>query len=268
MIRDLKKVVLTIAGSDSSGGAGIQADLKVIENLGCYGASAITVLTAQNTKGVQDIYPVSAKFLRSQIDSVLSDISVDAIKIGMLFNREIIEMILEFLVELQGRIPVVLDPVAISNAGSKLLEDSAIESLKKLFSYATIITPNREEFALLYGCKKADLHEEFFKRYQKEISNRFKTSVVVKNLNLNESSCDILIEESKISLFSSPLSDSKNTHGSGCSFSSAIASLLASGIELDEAIKIAKEYIYEAIEASWSVGKGDGPINHKVWRDR
>lgn len=248
------KVVMTIAGSDSSGGAGIQADLKTLEAFGVFGTSVITVLTAQNTTGVSDIVPMSPYFVRKQAEMVLQDFEVSAIKIGMLFNTEIIQEVINLI---RGvNLPVVLDPVAISKAGSKLLDDRAIDNIKKMFDYATIITPNQYEARLFFGD-----NPDFVK-----LSEGMKAGILIKK-NILEAdgqrrSVDFLYKSGQLVEFSTPMVDTNNLHGTGCSFSSAIASALALGKSIEDAISLAKEFIYFAILYAPQVGHGPGPLNH------
>jgi hydroxymethylpyrimidine/phosphomethylpyrimidine kinase len=249
------KVVLSIAGSDSSGGAGIQADLKTFEAFETFGTSAITVLTAQNTQGVTDIQPLQPEFVKAQIQAVLADFDVAAIKIGMLFNAEIISMLKEIIQDLA--IPIVLDPVFISKAGSPLLQDEAVDKMKELFEYATVITPNQYEAKALFDY---DVSNETEMR-----SHQFKSPVLVKNhhdLGKGVSVDKLFIGEHVID-FESPLINTKNLHGTGCSFSSAIAANLALGYNLQDSIRSAKSFISKALEHAPSIGYGPGPINHK-----
>jgi hydroxymethylpyrimidine/phosphomethylpyrimidine kinase len=241
------KVVLTIAGSDSSGGAGIQADLKTFEAYGVFGTSVITVLTAQNTQGVTDIYPVNTNFIEEQLKAVFDDFDVAAIKIGMLFSNEVINIVREFIKDLN--IPIVFDPVCISKAGSQLLNDDAVENLKSLLEYATIATPNQFEAKKLFG-------ENFD-------SKDIPCDVVVKHTTDGITSIDKLYTNNKIIEISSPLIETNNTHGTGCSFSSSIAANLALGKDVGTAVQISKDFIYKAIKNAPNIGHGKGPINHK-----
>lgn len=249
-------VVLSIAGSDSSGGAGIQADLKTFEAFGVFGCSVITVLTAQNTTGVNAISKIEPEFIKAQIEAVMNDFDVKAIKIGMLFSNEVIDVIKAFLHTVED-IPVVLDPVCISKSNVKLLSDDAIENLKTLFSYSTIITPNLYEAKVLFPDgfdmdKMSKFHE---------------CAVVIKNqklhINGHDRSVDILYEKGKTVQFDTPYLQSSHTHGTGCSFSSAIAANLALGKELKEAIALSKKFIYLGIKNAPHLGHGKGPIAHK-----
>jgi len=253
------KVVLTIAGSDSSGGAGIQADLKTFEAFGVFGTSAITVLTAQNTTGVSDIYEVDPSFIREQIRAVLKDFELSAIKIGMLYSKEIIEVVKEEIRELN--IPIVLDPVFISKAGSPLLQEDAVEAMKGLFEYATVITPNTFEAHALYGYEFGDSPS------LKSIMQA-PTAVLIKNHVLEMSgdkiSIDQLFVKNQKRVFQTPYLETTNLHGTGCSYSSAIAANLALGNSLEESIQKAKEFINAALESAPKIGNGPGPINHKA----
>ena len=249
------KVVLTIAGSDSSGGAGIQADLKTLEAFGTFGCSVLTVLTAQNTTGVRSISEVKSDFVKEQLDAVFEDFDVKAVKIGMLFSNDIINTVRDFIKELN--IPIVIDPVFISKAGSKLLSDDAVENMKTLFPYATLITPN------LYEAKELFKYKENDETSIEKILN-LNYSVIIKNQKLEEDSIDILFSQNKVKMFETPFIKTQNTHGTGCSYSSAIAANLALGKSLEEAIKISNEYIYEAIKNAPNIGNGKGPIAHKT----
>jgi hydroxymethylpyrimidine/phosphomethylpyrimidine kinase len=252
------KVVLTIAGSDSSGGAGIQADLKTFEAFGVFGTSAVTVLTAQNTKGVQDIVPMEPTFVKKQIESVFEDFDIAAIKIGMLFNKEIIEIVRDAIKNL--KIPIILDPVAISKAGSPLLKEDDINAMYSLFEYATLITPNHFEAHKFFGYKHADTESL-------ETIQSLDIPVLVKHhvieMEDKQYSVDQLYFGRQKSVFKAPLIETSNLHGTGCSFSSAIAANMALGHTLEEAISIAKQFINSALKSAPDIGHGPGPINHK-----
>ncbi|AXH12118.1 bifunctional hydroxymethylpyrimidine kinase/phosphomethylpyrimidine kinase [Halarcobacter bivalviorum] len=256
------KVVLTIAGSDSSGGAGIQADLKTFEAFDTFGCSALTVLTAQNTQGVTNIQEISPSFVQEQILRVLEDFEVSAIKIGMLFSNEIIDIVRETIKDLD--IPIVFDPVFISKAGSKLLNDDAIENLKTLFPYVNIITPN------LYEAKALFDYDVLNEKAIEEIS-KLPCKVVIKNdivkKENEEFSMDTFFDNKKKKVFYTKLIETTNNHGTGCSFSSAITANIALGKSLEEAIKISKEFIYQAILNAPNIGHGKGPIAHKKGKE-
>ena len=247
------KCILSIAGSDSCGGAGIQADIKAAQYHGVYACTAITAVTAQNTIGVQGIVNLDASFVVEQIKSVMDDFKIDAIKIGMLSNHKIIDAVYETLKDTD--IPIILDPVAISRSGFKLIDDDAVNSLKKLFDIAYVVTPNFYEAKLFFGVEK---YSDIFD-VEKKCRN-----ILFKNLTQESSwNNDVLLDENKeVKEFKSVKVHSLNTHGTGCSFSSSIASLIALGKTLDEAIEISKKYIHDAIEYAPDFGKGSGPINH------
>lgn len=249
-----KKVVLSIAGSDSSGGAGIQADLKTFEAFGLFGTSAITVLTAQNTQGVTAIEALPVDFVLAQIKAVFDDFEVAAVKIGMLFDKTLIEAIENVIKDLD--IPIVVDPVCISKAGSPLLHEDAILVLKSLCRHASIITPNNYEVHALFQDKDTlqALHD-------------FPTPVLVKQDTQEEKeiaeSIDTLYHDKTTTLFTSPKVETTNLHGTGCSLSSAIAANLALGHSLEESIGTAKAFIYQALLHAPKIGHGPGPIAHK-----
>lgn len=249
------KVVLSIAGSDSGSGAGIQADIKSAFYHKVFMTTAITAITAQNTLGVSGVRVLEPNFVKEQIDSILNDFKVNSIKIGMLGSKELIIKIEESIKDLN--IPIILDPVAISRAGSKLIDDKAIETLKILFKYAYLITPNRYEANLFFNVNSIE-----------DIKNlpTQETNILFKNIIKNEKqTVDILLKsDGAILEFVSPKANESNTHGTGCSFSASIASLIAKGESLENSIKIAKNYIYEAIKNAPNLGKGNGPINHML----
>lgn len=249
------KVVLSIAGSDSGSGAGIQADIKSAFYHKVFMTTAITAITAQNTLGVSGVRVLEPNFVKEQIDSILNDFKVNSIKIGMLGSKELIIKIEESIKNLN--IPIILDPVAISRAGSKLIDDEAIETLKILFKYAYLITPNRYEANLFFNVNSIE-----------DIKNlpTQETNILFKNIIKNEKrTVDILLKsDGAILEFVSPKANESNTHGTGCSFSASIASLIAKGESLENSIKIAKNYIYEAIKNAPNLGKGNGPINHML----
>ncbi len=242
------KVVLSIAGSDSSGGAGIQADIKTAEYFGVFSATALTALTAQNTMGVDSVFEVDGDFVYEQINAVLKDFDVDAIKIGMLFSAEIIEVVKQVLSKVT--VPVVLDPVFISKAGSTLLKPSAIKSIQELFAYVTLITPNLHEAKELFG---------------EDLDINAPCPVLVKNIKTNPKSIDRLFYANNTTIdFESDFLDSHSLHGTGCSFSTAIASNLALGLDLEESIRTSKDFITKAITQAPDLGNGAGPIRHNL----
>lgn len=251
------KVVLSIAGSDSSGGAGVQADLKTFEAFSVFGCSVITVLTAQNTTGVRSISEVNATFVQEQLEMVFADFEISAIKIGMLFNNEIINTVRNFIKDLD--IPIVLDPVFISKAGSMLLSQDAIENMKTLFDYVTIITPNQFEAKALFD------YDENNKNAIQKIQ-KLQCATIIKNIHKEDKSIDILYINNNKFIYTTPFLNSTNTHGTGCSFSSAIAANFALGKNFKEAIEVSNQFIYQAIKHAPNLGKGKGkgPIAHKI----
>lgn len=266
--KEMKKTykrVLTIAGSDSGGGAGIQADLKTIAANGCYGMSVITALTAQNTTGVFGIHPVPVAFVRQQLKTVLSDIGSDAIKIGMLFSSELIEMIAaELKILATGNI--VLDPVMVATSGDKLLKDEAVVSLKNsLIPVANLITPNLPEASVLLGREITTKKE--LKDAAVELSELGCPNVLIKGGHLEEGDCyDLLYMAANREVRTYPVKriETNNNHGTGCTLSSAIASGLAGGLSIDAAVAAGKDYITGAIQSGskYTIGSGHGPVDH------
>jgi hydroxymethylpyrimidine/phosphomethylpyrimidine kinase len=264
------KRVLTIAGSDPSGGAGIQADLKTMSACGCYGMSAITAVVDENTVGVFGVHAVPVEFVRGQITSVLDDVGADAVKIGMLHSSELIRTVKNTLLKYKIR-NIVLDPVMVATSGDKLLLDEAIETLKnELIPEARVITPNIPEAEILLGDKINK--QDDLSRVVKYLSCNKKVSVLLKAGHLSdENLIDIFYnaETDEIIELPSKRIETGNTHGTGCTFSSAVASFLAHGLSLNDAAKQAKDYINQAITegAKYKVGKGHGPVHHfyKFW---
>jgi len=256
--------VLTIAGSDSGGGAGIQADLKTFAALGCYGMTAITALTAQNTLGVQAIQSVPAAFLKAQLQSVLDDIGVDAVKIGMLHSPEVVEVVAWAIDHYQLK-RVVLDPVMVATSGDKLIADETVAVLvRELFPRVQLITPNLDEAALLLGRPVPD--ENALRQACADLQSMGAASVLLKGGHLQgEDVVDVLLLADGTSrTLRSKRITSRNVHGTGCTLSSAIASHWTLGLDLTEAVVQARSYILAAIQAWASVttGQGHGPLNH------
>lgn len=257
--------VLTIAGSDSGGGAGIQADIKTISAMGCYAASAITAITVQNTLGVQAVHPIPLEILKGQIDAVLLDIGADAIKIGMLHSSEAVNIIAD-TIEKYNITNVVLDPVMVSTSGHKLIEEDAIEAIKsRLISLTRVITPNIPEAEILAGCLISG--EQDFDKVARKLSDNGNVSVLLKAGHLDgECLVDYFYnaENGIMTKLPSKRVQTRNTHGTGCTLSSAFAAALAKGEELTSAAKSAKRYIEQAIYAgaNQSIGNGFGPVNH------
>ncbi len=253
------KRILTIAGSDSGGGAGIQADLKTITLLGGYGMSVVTALTAQNTVGVQGIHEIPARFVGRQIDSVLSDIGADAIKTGMLANKEIVKIVSKKIKQYQVKM-VVVDPVMVSKSGAFLLRRDARDALiRELIPLAWVVTPNLMEASALTGLKVNAL--EGMKKAARLIYKMGVKHVVVKGGHLKGMAIDLLYDGNMFHEIEGPRIESKNTHGTGCTFASAVATLLARGEDVHEAVKKAKTFISIAIQSGLSLGKGTGPTN-------
>lgn len=252
---------LTIAGSDSSGGAGIQADLKTMLANHVYGMSAITALTAQNTTGVTDIMEVTPEFLAEQLDSIFTDIRPDAVKTGMVSSSQLIEIIADKLREYEA-VNIVVDPVMVATSGAKLICDDAMETLKKkLLTLATVITPNIPEGEVLAGMKITS--KEDMVTAAEKISNTYGCSVLLKGGHSLNDANDLLVEPGKEPVwFMGRRIANTNTHGTGCTLSSAIASNLAKGKSLEEAVKGAKNYISGALAAGLDLGKGSGPMDH------
>ncbi len=257
------KRVLTIAGSDSGGGAGIQADLKVITLLGGYGMSVITALTAQNTAGVQGILEIPPRFVARQIDSVLSDIGADAIKTGMLANAEIIGIVAKKIKQYKVK-KVVVDPVMVSKSGVYLLRKDARDAfIKNLIPRSLVVTPNLMEASVLAGLKVNSL--EGMKKAAHRIYKLGAKYVVVKGGHLRGMAIDLLYDGKIFNEMEGPRIKSKNTHGTGCTFASAIATLLARGNSVPEAVRKAKTFVTMAIQSGISLGKGTGPTNPSAY---
>ncbi|HVP81371.1 MAG TPA: bifunctional hydroxymethylpyrimidine kinase/phosphomethylpyrimidine kinase [Thermodesulfobacteriota bacterium] len=257
------KRILTIAGSDSGGGAGIQADLKAITLLGGFGMSAITALTAQNTVGVQGIHEVPPRFVEEQIDAVLSDIGADAIKTGMLANREIIEVVSRKIKQYKVK-RVVVDPVMISKSGASLLRKDAQETLvRRLIPVAWVVTPNLMEASALAGFRVSSLGG--MKKAARRIYRMGTKYVVVKGGHLKGVAVDLLYDGERFSEIEGPRIESKNTHGTGCTFASAIATFLARGDTVYEAVRKAKTFITLAIQSGFRLGKGTSPTNPSAY---
>ena len=255
--------ILTIAGSDSGGGAGIQADLKAITLLGGYGMGVITALTAQNTVGVQGIHEIPARFVEKQIDSVLSDIGADAIKTGMLMNGEIVEVVSK-KIRKYGVKKVVVDPVMVAKSGDLLLRKDAQNILAKmLIPLATVVTPNLLEASVLAGLKVNSLEE--MKKAARRIYELGTRYVVVKGGHLKGMAIDLLYDGKKFMEMEGPRIETKNTHGTGCIFASAIATLLARGDTVPEAVRRAKTFTTMAIQSGLNLGKGYGPANPSAY---
>lgn len=254
------KTALTIAGSDCSGGAGIQADIKTMTANGVYAMSAITALTAQNTTGVSGIMEVSPEFLRQQIDSVFTDIRPDAVKIGMVSSSELIVAIADKLAEYQAE-NIVVDPVMVATSGARLISDDAIDTLKKrLLPMADVLTPNIPEAEVLSGMPIKTAED--MTAAAEVIRTAYHCAVLLKGGHQLNDANDLLCRSAGCRWFMGTRIDNPNTHGTGCTLSSAIASNLAKGFDLDTSVERAKSYISGALSAMLDLGKGSGPMNH------
>lgn len=252
--------VLSIAGSDCSGGAGIQADLKTMTAMKVYGMSVITALTAQNTTGVYGIMEVSADFVVKQLDCIFTDIVPDAVKIGMVSNEEIIEVIADKLIQYQSK-RIVLDPVMVSTSGSRLLNEGATNKLIHcLMPLTHLITPNIPEAEVLSGTIIET--ESDMIRAAEIIKENYNGAILIKGGHTQENANDLLYRNGEIKWFYGPKIDNPNTHGTGCTLSSAIACGLAKEFSIEHSIEEAKEYITKALMTGLDIGKGNGPLDH------
>ena len=254
------KTALTIAGSDSSGGAGIQADIKTMTANGVYAMSAITALTAQNTTGVTGIFEATPEFLAQEIDAIFTDIYPDAVKIGMVSSAELIGVIAEKLHSYDAK-HIVVDPVMVATSGSKLLRDDAVQALtEKLLPMAEVVTPNIPEAEILSGMKITDAAG--MEAAAQRISEKYHCAVLCKGGHQINDTDDLLWRNGCGKWFRGRRIDNPNTHGTGCTLSSAIASNLAKGYPLDTAVERAKAYISGCLSAMLDLGKGSGPMDH------
>lgn len=256
--------VLTIAGFDGSGGAGIQADIKTISALGCYATSVLTALPVQNTQGVRNIFPIPVEAVSEQIESILDDIFPDAIKIGMVHTPELVETIVKTLVKYKN-VPIVFDPVMVATSGHRLIEEQTIKTIiEKLFPIADIITPNMDEAGLLANMKVDTLDD--MKIAGERIKELGCKNILLKGGHLETELITSLLYNNAghYRTFESAKITTNNTHGSGCTLSSAIASFIAQGNNIDKAVELAQNYVSKAIYHGHDVqtGKGNGPLNH------
>lgn len=263
-------IAVTIAGSDSSGGAGIQADLKTFSALAVYGASVITALTAQNTRGVQGIHDVPAEFVAAQMDSVFSDLAVNAVKIGMLSQPAVIEAVAQGL-DRHEVVPVVLDPVMVAASGDRLIAPESILTLRRvLIPRALLITPNLPEAAALLDADIARSEAEAADQGRRLLDFGCDAVLIKGGHGEGPESVDLLVDASGVRRFAAPRIATRNTHGTGCTLSSAIAAGLAKGLALEEAVAAGKVYVTAAIAAAdtLTIGRGHGPVHHfhALWR--
>lgn len=254
------KKVLTIAGSDCSGGAGIQADIKTITVHKMYAMSAITALTAQNTTGVYGVLEATPEFVANQLDCIFTDIYPDAVKIGMVSNADIIKVIADKLIEYKAK-NIVVDPVMVSTSGSRLMNENATDILiNNLIKIADVITPNIPEAEVLSGICIENTQEMI--KAAEIISKNYKGYILIKGGHLNDTADDLLYKDGKAQWFNSEKIDTQNTHGTGCTLSSAIACNLADGFTITQSVKNAKDFITGALKANLNLGKGSGPLDH------
>ena len=265
-LNNLQKTVLVIAGSDPSGGAGIQADLKTLTSFGVYGMTAITALTEQNTNGVFDILEIPIEFVVKQINCCLSDINANAVKIGMLHSADLISAVLEALfnnnIVSNKKVNVVLDPVMVAKGGHKLLKENAIDALKNFIKVAQpILTPNIPEAEILTGIKINNLKD--MKNVGKEIINLGASHVILKGGHMKARvMTDLLINSSEIHSIETSKIITNHTHGTGCTMASALSASLAKSIDIRHSFEIAHKYVNNAIKTNPKFGRGNGPINH------
>ncbi|MDJ0460874.1 bifunctional hydroxymethylpyrimidine kinase/phosphomethylpyrimidine kinase [Streptomyces sp. H27-C3] len=256
--------VLTVAGSDSGGGAGIQADLKTMLALGVHGMSVLTAVTAQNSLGVQGVWDLPVEAVRAQYRSVVGDIGVQAVKTGMLSSAELVEAVAELLAGTDA--PVVVDPVGVSKHGDALLADSALDAVRtRLLPTATVATPNLDEVAQLTGVRVES--ETDMRRAADALLAFGPRWALIKGGHLTGEAVDLLTDGTDEHWLRAPRHDNRHTHGTGCTLASAIASGLAKGLDVPQAVRAAKEYVTEAIAAGFALGGGIGPVDHG-WRLR
>jgi len=258
----VKGRVLIVAGSDSGGGAGIQADIKTVTALGGFAMTAVTALTAQNTLGVAAIHAVPVAFVRQQIEVVLDDLGADAIKTGMLHSAAVLEAAVEALSRLAPGVPLVADPVMIAQSGATLLEDSAVDAVRRLLvPAAALLTPNAPEAARLAGVAVDDVEGQ--KRAAEKLLRLGAKAVLVKGGHLDgDRVSDVLADETATRVLSASRIATKHTHGTGCTLASAIATGLAQGLRLSQAVERGRAYLREALASAPALGKGQGPVNH------
>ena len=253
---------LTIAGSDSGGGAGIQADLKTFFRFGVFGTSAITAITAQNTRGVASWEPVSAELLRAQIDAVVSDLRPGAVKSGMIGTRELVHVVAESIAR-HKLAPYVLDPVIIATSGDSLLEDNAARAIcDELIPLATLVTPNADEAFVLTGTRVSD--ESSMRRAAEKIVALGAKAALIKGGHVDDGAASVIdvFYDGEFTVFTHPRIKTTSTHGTGCTLSAAIAAQLAEGFSLRDSVRIATDYVHAAIETAPALGSGRGPLNH------
>ena len=258
----MKGRVLIVAGSDSGGGAGIQADIKTVTMLDAFAATAVTALTAQNTEGVFGVVPVAPDFIRQQIEVVLDDIGADAVKTGMLHDTAVIETVAAVLAEKAASVPLVLDPVMVAKGGAPLIEPGAIDALKRLLvPRAAVLTPNLPEAEVLLGGTIASL--EAMKQAARDLLRLGCRALLLKGGHLaGDTVYDVLATAAGQRLWQSPRIDTRHTHGTGCTLASAIAAGIAQGLPVEAAVERARDYVQRAIASAPGLGRGHGPLDH------
>jgi hydroxymethylpyrimidine/phosphomethylpyrimidine kinase len=263
----MKGRLLVVAGSDSGGGAGIEADIKTATALGAYAATAITALTVQNTEGIERVLPVPPDFVAAAMAAVLRDIGADAVKTGMLVDVATVTAVADTLEKYAPAVPLVVDPVLVSSSGTRLLSEDAIDVLKRrLLARAAIISPNIPEAEILAGGRIADV--EAMKRAAASLRRLGARAVVVTGGHLpGHTLCDVIADEDGVAVLEMPRLDSRSTHGTGCTFASAVAAGLAQGMTARDAVGRAQRFVHEAIRAAPGFGQGTGPLNHAVASD-
>jgi hydroxymethylpyrimidine/phosphomethylpyrimidine kinase len=254
--------VLIVAGSDSGGGAGIQADIKTVTMLDGYAATAITALTAQNTEGVYGVLPIPPEFIRRQIEVVLDDIGADAVKTGMLHDAAVIETVAAVLQQHASAVPLVVDPVMVAKGGARLIDPDAVEALKRLLiARATVLTPNLPEAETLCGKTIGDIPS--MRSAGEELLGLGCRAVLVKGGHLpGNLVSDVLVTSAGVTVWESPRIDTRHTHGTGCTLASAIAAGLAQGLDIEHAVDRARAYVQRAIASAPGLGRGHGPLDH------
>ena len=254
--------VLIVAGSDSGGGAGIQADIKTVTMLDGYAATAITALTAQNTEGVFGVLPIPPEFIRKQIEVVLDDIGADAIKTGMLHDTAVIETVAAVLQQRAPLVPLVVDPVMVAKGGARLIDPDAVEALKRLLiARATVLTPNLPEAETLCGATIGDVAA--MRAAGEKLLGLGCRAVLVKGGHLaGDTVSDVLVTATGVRVWESPRIDTRHTHGTGCTLASAIAAGLAQGLDIEHAVDRARAYVQRAIASAPGLGRGHGPLDH------
>jgi hydroxymethylpyrimidine/phosphomethylpyrimidine kinase len=254
--------VLIVAGSDSGGGAGIQADIKTVTMLDCYAATAITALTAQNTEGVFGVLPIPPEFIRRQIEVVLDDIGADAVKTGMLHDRAVIETLAAVLAERAAAVPLVVDPVMAAKGGARLIDPDAVEALKQLLiGRATVLTPNLPEAEILCGMAIGDVAA--MRAAGETLLALGCRAVLVKGGHLaGDIVSDVLVTNAGAKVWESLRLETRHTHGTGCTLASAIAAGIAQGLDIESAVERARDYVQRAIASAPGLGHGHGPLDH------